>query len=195
MGYGMDVGKFGYVLLGGIAASYAGDAPVNNEVQIEETSNTLILQFATPYHLEVVDFGVIVTEDFAAQTDAVVTLQKASTVGGGETVLKNLTLGSGNTLLTKGNGDHNVTVKYPKDNQTAISADTDLDTGDVIHADLNEVADRHLWPGEVLQIQHTTAAGGSGGAYVPFVLVKLDGPDFTQNNVWRELVDGEEVGD
>mgnify|MGYP001592291135 FL=1 len=198
----MDMGMTGYQIIGGVRGSYAADAPVNNEVQVEETSNTLIEEFVCPVHCEVVAFGVVITEDFVAQaTDPVVSLKKATTVGGTETVLKALTLGSSNTTLTVGNGDRNVTVNYPKDNQTAIAADTDLDTGDVVYANLDTLtiskplAELHFWPGEVLILEHTTAATGAGGAYVPFAIVKMSGPDFTQTNTWRELRSGEVVLD
>ena len=192
----MDLGLSGLQLLGGVASGYAGDAPEDRRVQVEETSNTQILEFVCPVHMEVVEFGAVIVEDFIAQaTDPVVSLKKATTLGGTETSLKALTLGSSNAAgLTKGNGDGFSTVQYPKDNQTAIAADTDLDTGDVVHADLSSVA-RKFAPGEVLIIEHTTAATGAGGAYVPFVLVKVSGPDYTASNVWRELRTGEVVGD
>ena len=198
----MDLGMSGYQIVGGIRGSYAADAPVNNEVQVEETSNTLVLEFVCPVHCEVVAFGAVITEDFVSQAaDPVVSLKKAATVGGSETSLKALTLGSSNTALTRGNGDRNVTEKYPKDNQVAIAADADLDTGDVVYADLDTLTpvppttSLHFWPGEVLILEHTTAAGEAGGAYVPFAIVKMSGPDFTQNNTWRELRSGEAVLD
>jgi hypothetical protein len=151
-------------------------------------------------HCEVVAFGVAIVEDFIAQaTDPVVSLKKATTVGGTETVLKALTIGG--TNLTRGNGDRNVDQKYPKDNQVAIAADTDLDTGDVVYADLDTLTPSlpltslHFWPGEVLILEHTTAATGAGGAYVPFAIVKMSGPEYTQDNTWRELRAGEAVLD
>jgi hypothetical protein len=175
---------------------------------VEESSNTLILEFVCPVHCEVVAFGVVVTEDFIAQaTDPVVSLKKATTVGGTETTLKALTLGNSNVdsdsvvRLVRGDGDRNVTVHTPKDNQVALSADTDLDTGDVVYANLytlttsQPLANRHFWPGEVLILEHTTAATGAGGAYVPFAIVKMSGPDFTQDNTWRERRSGETLLD
>ena len=198
----MDLGFSGYQMIGGVRASYVGDAPSNNEVQIEETSNTLIVEFVCPVHCEVVAFGVVITEDFASQaTDPIVSLKKATTVGGTETVLKALTLGSSNTTLVRGNGDRNVATLAPKDNQVAIAADADLDTGDVVYANLytlttdKVLANRHFWPGEVLILEHTTAATGAGGAYVPFAIVKISGPDVTQDNTWRELQSGEALLD
>lgn len=184
----MDLGMTGYQLVGGVRGSYAADAPVNNEVQVEETSNTLIMEWVCPVHAEVIAFGVVITEDFSAQaTDPVVELKTAVTVGGTETSLKALTLGNSSaTTITKGDGT--------LDNQTALAADTDLDTGAVVFANLSGV-DRVLTPGQVLIFQHTTAATGAGGAYVPFAIVRFSGPDFRLSNVWRELQTGEAVGD
>lgn len=198
----MDLGMTGYQIIGGVAGGYGGDAPINQQVQVEETSNTVILEFVCPVHCEVVAFGVVITEDFVAQaTDPVVSLKKALTVGGSETTLKALTLGQSNTRgLTRGNGDRNVLIDYPKDNQVALSADADLDTGDVVYADLDTLvtskplSNTHFWPGEVIMLEHTTAATGAGGAYVPFAIVKMSGPEFTQDNTWRELRNGETVG-
>ena len=198
----MDLGMTGYQIIGSVAGSYEGDAPSDEKVQVEETSNTLIKEFVCPVHCEVVAFGVVIVEDFSAHAvDPVVSLKKALTVGGSETVLKALTLGADNTTLTRGDGDRNVAVLYPKDNQVAIAADADLDTGDVVYADLDTLTpvppttSLHFWPGEVLILEHTTAAGEAGGAYVPFAIVKMSGPDFTQNNTWRELRSGEAVLD
>lgn len=197
----MDLGMTGYQIIGSVAGGYAGDAPTDGKVQVEETSNTLILEFVCPVHCEVVAFGVVIVEDFVAQaTDPVVSLKKSLTVGGAETVLKALTIGG--TNLTRGDGDRTSTgSNYPKDNQVAIAADTDLDTGDVVYADLDTLtesqplSDLHFWPGEVIILEHTTAATGAGGAYVPFAIVKMSGPDFTQDNTWRELRSGEAVLD
>ena len=183
----MDMGLTGLQMIGGVATSYNADAPVNEQVQIEETSNTVVLEYVVPVHMEIVAFGVYITEDFVAQaTDPVVTLKKMSTLGGTETSLKALTLGSGNTSLTKGDDTN--------DNVTAIAADTDLDNGDVVFANLKGVA-RVLDPGQIILVEHTTAATGAGGSYVPFVLVKVGGPDFRKSNVWREIESTEAVGD
>ena len=198
----MDLGMTGYQIIGGIRGSYAAGAPVDEAVQIEETSDTLLVEFVCPVHCEVIAFGVVVTEDFASQaTDPVVSLKKALTVGGSETTLKALTLGSSNANLTRGNGTRSVSGAAPKDNQVAIAADADLDTGDVVYANLDTLtpsqplSNLHFWPGEVLILEHTTAATGAGGAYVPFAIVKMSGPDFTQDNTWRELKSGEALLD
>src|SRR3990172_8650888 len=128
----MDLGLSGLQLIGGVATSYNADAPVNEQVQVEETSNTVVLEYVVPVFMEIVAFGVYITEDFVAQaTDPVVTLKTMTTLGGTETALEALTLGSSNTSLTKGNDTD--------DNVTAIAADTDLDNGDVVFADLKSV--------------------------------------------------------
>lgn len=182
----MDLGMSGYQMIGGIATDYAADAPVNKQVQIEETSDTIVLQWITPFYAEIIAFGVCVTEDFVAQTDAVVTLKTQLTIAGTETVVKALTLGADNTKLSKGDNSF--------DNVTAIAADTDLDTGAVIFADLSGTPSKKLVPGQVILVEHTTAAGGAGGSYVPFVLVKISGPDFKYANVWREVRSTETAG-
>lgn len=198
----MDLGMSGYQVIGSVAGSYLGDAPSDNKVQVEETSNTLLLEFVVPVWCEVIAFGAVVVEDFSAHAvDPVVELKRADTVGGTETSIKALTLGSSNTRLAKGDGNgpgETTGALYPKDNVTAISVDADLDTGDVVYADLSEAADSGvslvLQPGQVLIFQHTTAAGEAGGAYVPFAIVKLGGPDFTRTNTWREVQDTETAG-
>ena len=197
----MDLGMSGYQVLGGIVGSYDAGAPVDNEVLVTETSNTLIQEFVVPVWCEVVAFGVVITTDFSANaTDPVFSLKRANTQGGTETVIKALTIGADNTRLAKGDGNgpgETTGSLYPKDNVTAIAADTDLDTGDVVYGDLSEAADsgvsRVLQPGQVLIFEHTTA-GSTGGGYVPFAIVKLGGPDFTRTNTWREVQDTETAG-
>ena len=197
----MDLGMSGYQVLGGIVGSYDAGAPVDNEVLVTETSNTLIQEFVVPVWCEVVAFGVVITTDFSANaTDPVFSLKRANTQGGTETVIKALTIGADNTRLAKGDGNgpgETTGALYPKDNVTAIAADTDLDTGDVVYGDLSEAADsgvsRVLQPGQVLIFEHTTA-GSTGGGYVPFAIVKLGGPDFTRTNTWREVQDTETAG-
>ncbi len=188
----MDLGLSGLQLIGGVMTSYAAGAPVDERTEVEETSNTVILEYVVPYHMEIVDFGVVIVEDFVAQaTDPVVSLKSMLVAGGTETVIKALTLGNSNAAtFTRGDS-----ATYPKDNQTALTADTDLDTGDVVHANLATATSLKLVPGQILLIEHTTAATGAGGAYVPFVLLKISGPDFTRDNVWRELRAGEVVLD
>jgi hypothetical protein len=185
----MDLGLSGLQLIGGVVSSYAAGAAVDETVPMEETANVSLLEFAVPYFCEIVDFGVVITEDFDAHNvDPVVTLKTRLVNGGTETTLKALTLGADNTKLTKGDGNF--------DNVTAIAADTDLDNGDVVHADLSEVTDLKLVPGQILEVEQTTAGTvGSTGSYVPFVLLKISGPDFTASNVWREIGSNEAVGD
>ena len=200
----MDLGMTGYQIIGAVSGGYAGDAPTDQQVIVTETADTKILEFVCPVHCEVIAFGVLIAVDFTVvATDPVVSLKKATTVGGTETVLKALTLGNSNAAgLTRGDGDRNVNVPYPKDNQVALAADTDLDAGDVVYADLSTLtssqplANLHFWPGESLILEHTTAATAGGtGEYIPFAIVKMSGPEFTQDNTWRELRSGEAVLD
>lgn len=200
----MDLGMTGYQLIMQPALDFDGaavDAQVDHRVDVEMVAANLF-EYVVPVHCEVVAFGAVITEDFVAQaTDPVVSLKKATSVGGAETSLKALTLGSSNTTLTRGNGDRNVTVPYPKDNQVAIALDADLDTGDVVYANLETLtvskplSQLHFWPGEVIIFEHTTAATGAGGSYIPFAVIKISGQDFTQDNTWRELRSGEVVLD
>jgi len=107
----MDLGMTGYQIVGGFASRYAGDTPEDAKVQVEETSNTLLYEFVCPVHCEVIAFGVAIVEDFDAHgTDPVVSLKKATTVGGTETVLKALTIGG--TTLTRGNGEFGEDVTH-----------------------------------------------------------------------------------
>lgn len=183
----MDLGMSGYQMFGGIATGYVADAPTNQQVQVEETSDTIVLQVVVPFYCEIISFGVIMTEDMDAHaTDPVVSLKTQLVIGGTETVVKALTLGSGNTKLSKGDDSF--------DNVTAIAADTDLDNGDVVFADLSGTPSKKLVPGQVILVEHTTAAGEAGGSYVPFVLVKVSGPDFKYSNVWREVRSTETAG-
>ena len=188
----MDLGLSGIQMIGGNAETVANGG---NIVEAEAAAADL-LNFVCPVHMEVVAFGAYISEDFVTQaTDAVVQLGKRSTKGGTITALKNLTLGNSNTAgLTRGNGDGFSTVQYPKDNQVALAADTDLDNGHVVMADLASV-NLKFAPGEVIVLRHETAATGAGGSYVPFALVKISGPDYTSAKVWRELKAGEVLGD
>ena len=197
----MDLGMTGYQLIMQPALDFDGasvDAQVDHQVDVEMAAADLY-EYVVPVHCEVVAFGAVITEDFAAQaTDPVVSLKKSVTVNGTETVLKALTLGSSNTTLVRGDGARsNTAATPPRDNRVAIAADADLDTGDVVYADLDTLAtgqpllNMHFWPGEVIIFEHTTAATGAGGAYIPFAIVKFSGPDYTQDNTWRELRAGE----
>lgn len=197
----MDLGMTGYEVIGSLVSYSEANANTRKDVQVE-TAAYQVAEWMAPTWCEVIAFGAVITEDFAAHAvDPVISLKKAPTVAGAETTIKALTLGSSNTRLAKGNGNgpgETTGALYPKDNVTVIAADTDLDNGDVVYADLSEAADagvsRVLQPGEVLIFEHTTAAGELGGAYAPFAIVKFSGPDFTRTNTWREVQDGETAG-
>lgn len=173
---------------------------VAGSVSVDASPGTVIYAWAVPHHWEIIDFGVLITQDFSVHTvDPVVRLQSRTLVAGPVTVIKDLTLGTTNLVgLTRGDGDRNVRELYPRDNQVQLALDADLNNGDVVHADLDtvdEAVGRHLWPGQVLELVHAVAADEVDGAYIPYVLVRISGPDFTQDNVWRELRHGEVVRD
>ena len=143
--------------------------------QVEDAAADL-KDYPIPVHCQVEDFGVYVTEDFVAQaTDPIVALQKKTTIGGTATTLISLTLGSSNTTLKKGDGT--------KALQTTIAADTDLDNGDVVYAKRSAGAQQFA-PGDVLTLRHNGAATGAGGAYVPWVTLRVAGQAPVRDNCW-----------
>lgn len=144
-----------------------------------EAANGVIKQYPVVLEMEVVGFGVYITEDFIAQAaDPVVQLIKNSKLSGTETVLKSLTLGSSNTALKKGN-DIRAGI-------TAIANDIDLDNGQVVIAKLVGVT-RTFAPGDILEFKQSTDASGAGGAYVPFAVVKFGGYKPISSKVWVEV--------
>jgi len=144
-----------------------------------EAANGVIKQYPVVIEMEVVGFGVYITEDFVAQTaDPVVQLIKNSKLSGTEAVLKSLTLGSSNTTLKKGND--------LKAGITAIANDVDLDNGQVVVAKLVGV-NRLFAPGDILEFKQSTDATTAGGAYVPFAVVKFGGFKPISSKVWCEV--------
>lgn len=147
-------------------------------VQVETTAAD-IDDFVIPCNATVLQFGVLVTEDFTAHAiDPVVKLQKKSAIGGTATDVLSLTLSSAATLKS-GDG-----VRVA---QTAITASTDLDNGDVVLADMKDVPVT-VKSGEVLTLRAATASGSAGGAYIAFAILRLDGQvDARQTNVWLDV--------
>lgn len=144
-------------------------------VQVETTAAD-IDDFVIPCNATVEEFGVLITEDFTAHAiDPVVKLQKKSAIGGSATDVLSLTLSSAATLKA-GDG--------VKEAQTAIAASTDLDNGDVVLSNRGRLPVT-VKAGEVLTLRADTAAGTAGGAYIAFVILRLDGAvDARQTNVW-----------
>jgi len=142
-----------------------------------------LAEFLIPCNVSVLQFGAHVTEDFTAHAvDPVLTLGRKATTAGTVTNIASVTLSSASTSTLK-SGDG------VKELQTAITASTDLDAGDVILA----------WPGEFpvpvaggefLVLELTTASGSAGGAIIPFIIARADGVvDGRQTNVWTASVE------
>jgi len=154
---------------------YPIDGSGDPEINQFETGVTQA-EFLMPFSGQIEEFGVAITEDVSAQaTDAVYTLKRASTIGGAETSLIALTVGGSNTALKKGDGT--------SAEVTAISADTDLDNGQIV------LCRRSLLPiqftaGQVLIIESTTQATGAGGAGFGFIGVRFSGVNTEASNVW-----------
>lgn len=132
-------------------------------------------EYLMPLDYTVEAFGVVVTENFVAQsTNFIIKLQQRQLVGGASTTLATLTIGDNQTNLKSGDGTH--------PGKTALTSATDIDVGDVVLADGLPKSGRS---GEYLAIEVTQAAGAAGGAVHPFVVIRLDGgPDTRQTNVW-----------
>ena len=137
-----------------------------------------IATYFIPVHAQVEEWGVLITEDFVAQaTDFVIKLQKLDKVGGTVTDLSTLTVGGSNANgLKKGDG-----VKVT----TAITADTDLDNGQLVYAQGARVPIQ-LRAGEFLRFRADTAATGAGGAVLPWALLRVAGRASEQTNAWTE---------
>ncbi|KKK73447.1 hypothetical protein LCGC14_2893730 [marine sediment metagenome] len=146
-------------------------------VEVEAAAGN-IKQYVLPVYAEIINWGVYITEDFVAQgTDPVVSINSVDKYSGTVTELDALTLGADNTKLFKGDGsDAEATV---------IALDTDLDNGHVVRAQAKG-ASRNLNPGDVISFRKKTAASGAGGAYIPWVMLKMGGVDPTRANVWHE---------
>lgn len=154
------------------------------EVEIEAAvSAANAFKFAIPYHCQVEDFGVVITENFVTQvtTEPVAALGKITAANGfsGTVVdLVTLTLGNGNTSLKQGDGT--------KAAQTAIALDTDLDDGDVVYADL-DAQPVQFAPGDTLVLYHKTAGSDAGGSYIPFVRLRVGGAGYEKANAWTHV--------
>jgi len=132
-------------------------------VQVETAAAT-IKDYVFPFGFEILDWGVLITEDFSAHTtDPVVAIQVLDKTGGTVTTVSSLTLGSSNTSLYKGDGTKEV--------QTLITADTDLLNGHVVWGP-RESMPYKTSTSNILRLAVTTAANGSTGAITPFAFVK-----------------------
>ena len=146
-------------------------------VEVEAAAGN-IKQYVLPCFAEILEWGVYITEDFVAQgTDPVVSINSVDKYSGTVTELDALTLGADNTKLYIGDGD--------EAEKTVIALDADIDNGHVVVAQ-EKGATRVLKPGEVISFRKKTAASGAGGAYIPWVMLKLSGLDPTSAKVWHE---------
>ena len=129
-----------------------------------ETAAATIKDYYFPFGFQVLEWGVMLTEDFTDHTIAlVVKLQKLDKAGGTVTDISALTVDSSNTNLKKGDG--------VKEAQTAISADTNIDNGQVVYGKRSDMPARAA-TSQILHFAVTTATGSVGGAITPFAFVK-----------------------
>lgn len=144
-----------------------------------ETGAADLKTYTFPVGATVEAFGVVITEDFVTHdADTVFSLDHLDKIGGTRTEKAALTLGSSNANLKAGDGT--------KAGQTAISADADLDNGDVVFADRDNFPFEVL-PGESIVFEHKTASGSAGGEAKPFVLIRVGGERNFLSNVWMEV--------
>ena len=129
-----------------------------------ETAAATIKDYYFPFGFIVLDWGVMITEDFTDHTlTLVVKLQKLDKAGGTVSDVSTLTVDASNTSLKRGDG--------VKEAQTAITADTSIDNGQVVYAPRSEVPARAA-TSQILRFAVTTATGSAGGAITPFAFVK-----------------------
>jgi len=148
-----------------------------------ETAAADIEDFVIPCNATILQLGVLVTEDFVVHSAAspVVSITKKSAIGGADTAVVSLTMDSSATSSLKaGNG--------VKEAQTAITASTDIDNGDVLLAFPGSFPIT-VKQGEVLTLQATIDTVSAGGAYIPFIILRIDGEvDGRPDNVWTATV-------
>lgn len=158
----------------------SGGKPVESAI---ETAALLGL-YPLPCDIEILAWGAIITEDFTEHTtNPVLTIGTANDVGDTalDTNLLSVTLNSAATATLK-SGDG------VKEAQTAITASTDLDAGDVVLGAPSKLP-LHVAGGKFLGWELTTAAASAGGAFVPFAIIRLNGGvDGRRTNVWTATV-------
>jgi hypothetical protein len=137
--------------------------PELTAIQSETTAAT-VKDYYLPFGFMVLEWGVFIVEDFVAHdVDLVVALQVLDKAGGTVTTVSSLSLSGGNTSILAGNGT--------KEAQTAITAETDLDNGDVVYGP-RSVLPYKASTSQILRLAVTTATGSAGGAIIPFAIVK-----------------------
>lgn len=129
-----------------------------------ETAAATIKDYYFPFGFQVLEWGVMITEDFTDHTlTLVVKLQKLDKAGGTVSDISILTVDASNTSLKRGDG--------VKEAQTAITADTSIDNGQVVFGPRSEMPARAS-ASQILRFAVTTATGSAGGAITPFAFVK-----------------------
>jgi len=150
-------------------------------VQVE-TAAADLKDYVIPCNITILQAGVLVTEDFTEHTiNPIFTVQKKPGIGGTAVPLVSVTLASGATSsLKRGDG--------VKEAQTAPTLDVDIDDDDVILAYPGSFPIT-VKSGEVITLKASVASGSAGGAYVPFIIARIDGVvDGRQDNVWTATV-------
>ena len=137
-----------------------------------------------PCDIEVLAFGAYIGEDFTEHTaNPVLTLGRTSDIDDTalDTNLVSVTLNSATTATLKA-GDG------VKEAQTAITASTDLDKGDLVLA-YPGAFPLHVDGGQFLGWEITTATGSAGGAITPFAIIRVNGvTDGRATDVWTATV-------
>jgi hypothetical protein len=147
---------------------------------------------------QVTEWGFIVTTTFSANaTDPVVKLQRRPLITGTAVDIMSITLGSSNANLRKytsnpdavaAGGPGVVTVGPSIGGHTSpLSADTDLTAGTVIIADTKSMPSTVLAPGDLLQVNVTTAAT-TGGKVVCWVRLEPVAEKYTTAYVLYDAV-------
>lgn len=148
-------------------------------VQVE-TAAAIVKQYVVPCNVTILQWGVLVTEDFTDHTtEPTIALQKRSALSGTATAIESLVM-STTSLFKKGDGT--------KEAQTAIAADTDIDNGHVLLGNPQNMPVT-VKAGEIISFEVTTATTSVGGAFIPFAVVRIDGEvDGRQTTVWTKTL-------
>lgn len=148
-------------------------------VQIE-TAAAIVKQYVVPANVTILQWGVLVTEDFTDHTsEPTIALRKASALSGTATTIESMIM-STTSLFKKGDGT--------KEAQTAIALDTDIDNGHVLVGNPQNMPVT-VKAGEILMFEVTTAATSAGGAFIPFAVLRIDGEvDRRQTTVWTKTL-------
>ena len=148
-------------------------------VQVE-TAAAIVKQYVVPSNCTILQWGVLVTEDFTDHTtEPTIALQKRSALSGTATTIESLVM-STTSLFKSGDGTKAI--------QTAIALDTDIDNGDVLLGNPEDMPVT-VQSGEIISFEVTTAATSAGGAFIPFAVVRIDGEvDARQTNVWTKTL-------